>query len=118
MDDELQPQTLKTATTNNAQLAALTKQLELAQAEQKAGGDVDGGMFDGLTAGSLMVGLVLSTIGLGLVRYGKVMLSWMYAIFGVALMVIPFFIMDAWILVGVGVGLIALLLLLKRFVSF
>ena len=118
MDEDALPTTTKHKGDANAQLADLTRQLEAAQTKDKAGAVDAGGMFDGMTAGSLVVGLVLSTVGLGLVRYGKVVLSWMYAIVGVVLMVLPFFITDAWILGGVGAGVIALLLVLKKFVTF
>lgn len=102
---------------NNPQLIALTEELERAKAEEAANPAAPDTFF-GMTFGALMVGLVASTLGLGLIRYGKVSQQWIFAIVGVALMVLPFFVQDALILTVASVGTVGLGFLVRRFVSF
>ena len=115
-DDEAVP-----VPTQNAPLHDLTQRLLEAQAQEvqhHKGAHDDAGVWAGLSAGSLMVGLVLSTAGIGMIRYARVTLQWMWAIVGVLLMTIPFVITNVWILTGVGVGLIGSAWVAKRFISF
>ncbi len=101
------------------QLAALTKQLEAAQAKgAKPGAAADDGVFMGMTMGSLMIGLVLSTVGVALVRYARVTGQWMYAGIGALLFALPFVITDALWLGIAGAGAFGLMFFLRRFVTF
>ncbi len=102
-----------------ALLAELMKaQQESQQHEGKSAGGADDGLFAGMTAGSLLVGLVMSTVGIALLRYARVSLQWLFAIAGVLLMTVPFFITDVWLLTASGVGIVGVTLFVKRFVSF
>lgn len=106
-------------------LQALTSQLEAAQAKEGApqkgpqpgGGPADQAIF-GYTPGALFLGLVVSTAGIGYIRYAKVTSRLSPLVVGVALLVVTFFIKDAWILLGTSVGIVAASLLLRRFVTF
>jgi hypothetical protein len=116
-----------------ATLAALTKQLEAAQKAEAAKATQTSSTANstsdaappseqpalfGMTPGSLLVGLVLSTIGLGCVRYAKVVGQWLFAFVGAALFLLPFFVTDALWLTLSGAGVLGGALLLKRFVTF
>ena len=64
--------------------------------------------FFGFTMGALFAGLIISTIGIGYLRYAKSTAEPIIAIFGLALLVIPFFITQTLWLSLVG-GTVALL---------
>lgn len=104
---------------NSDQLQALTKQLEAAQAKQgQPGKAADDSVMFGLSFGALMVGLVLSTIGVGFFRYARVVGQWSFAILGAVLFVLPFVFDDAVVLAAVGAGVIAAVIVVRRFVTF
>ena len=58
---------------------------------------------------NLLAGLIFGTIGWGAFSYGKKLDLWQPRAIGVALMVYPYLICNAWLLWGVGVGLMVLL---------
>ena len=98
-------------------LQALQKQLEQAQAEEKADAKAhpdDAGTIMGFTPAALVLGLIVSTLGLALLRYARVTVQWSFAVVGLALMTIPFFITDAVVLGVVTVVVVGGLLLLRR----
>ncbi len=68
----------------------------------------------GYTMEAFFLSLVLSAVGVGYIRYGQTTAQPIMAIFGVALLVIPFFVTNAWALLAVGGGVLLLPLLLKR----
>lgn len=74
--------------------------------------------FLGLTAGALFAGLVLSSIGVGMVIYGKSQLRIIFILFGVLLVALPFFATATPWLVGIGSLLVVLPLALNRYVKF
>ena len=103
---------------SNDQLQALTKQLEAAQGKQAKQDATDDSVMFGLSFGALMVGLVLSTIGVGFFRYARVVGEWSFAILGAALFFLPFVFDDAVVLAAVGGGVIAAVFVVRRFVTF
>lgn len=95
-----------------AQLGELLKQLQAQQqAELSAREDSPGYApveTSGFTFEGMMVGLIVSAVGLGYLRYGKAMANPLLIVTGVVLLVIPWFIMDALWLGLVGLGIAAL----------
>ena len=68
-------------------------------------------MFD-LSAGNLIGGLVFGSIGFVAFIYGKRMHLWKPMFCGIALMIYPYFIGDAWMVCAIGViGTVALFFL-------
>lgn len=55
----------------------------------------------------LMWGVLFGSVGLGFFVYGKKQRAIVPLLCGLALMVLPYFIDDAWLLVAVGAGLVA-----------
>jgi len=76
-------------------LQQLTQQLEQEQPTSTAQASADDGLFFGLTPAAVVLGLVVSTIGLALLRYAKVTLQFPVAIAGLVLMALPFFVTNA-----------------------
>jgi hypothetical protein len=60
-----------------------------------------------MSASLLMWGVLFGAIGLGFFVYGKKQRAIVPLLCGVALMALPYFIDDAWLLVVVGAGLVA-----------
>jgi len=58
---------------------------------------------------NLLAGLIFGTLGLGAFSYGKKLDLWQPRVIGVGLMVYPYLISNAWLLWGVGIGLLGLL---------
>ena len=106
-------------------LQALTSQLEAAQARESAqpkgvppGAAPQDQTVFGYTPGALFLGLVISTAGIGYIRYAKVTSRLSPLVVGVALLGLAFLVKDAWILLGSSVGVVAVSLLLRRFVTY
>lgn len=59
-------------------------------------------------------GVAFGSLGLGYFIYGKKQGAVVPLLCGLGLMVFPYFIVNAWLLVGVGVGLAALPYFLRR----
>ena len=107
----------------STQLQGLLKQLEAAQKAQAEGAatqgeaqPVDSGTFMGMSGGALFAGLVISTLGIAYIRYGKTSGQFAFAMFGLAMLVVPFFVTTALPLSAAGVALFVLPILMKRFV--
>lgn len=98
-------------------LSALAGQMEQAHTSTPVGGAPDATLF-GYSMGGLMMGLVVSTIGIGCLRYAKVTSQFIYAIPGVIFLVVPFFVETGWGLTAVLVGVTGLTALVRRFVTF
>lgn len=111
MDDAIAEQQKQQQT-----LQALQKQLEQAQAEEKQeqASHPDDGTIFGFTPAALILGLIVSTLGLALLRYARVTVQWSFAVVGLALMTIPFFITDAVVLGVVTVVVVGGLLIFRR----
>lgn len=62
----------------------------------------------------LFAGLLFGSVGLAAFVYGKKNASWRPMAVGVALMVYPYFIEQAWLLYGLGVALCAALFLWRE----
>ncbi len=91
---------------------------ELGQAPAAgAAGAVDATLF-GFSMGALMVGLVMSVVGMGCLRYARAASQYIFVVPGVIFMAVPFWVTDAWALSAVLVGVSALTLLVRRFVTF
>lgn len=69
----------------------------------------DTGSFLNFNPYNLLAGLIFGTIGWGAFMYGKKLELWQPRAIGVAMMVYPYLIGNAWLLWGVGVGLMVLL---------
>jgi hypothetical protein len=99
-------------------LSALTGQLEqAAHTSTPAGGAPDATLF-GYSMGGLMMGVVLSIIGMGCLRYAKVSSQFIYVVPGVIFLVVPFFVETGWGLTAVLVGVTGLTAIVRRFVTF
>ena len=82
-----------------------------------AAGAVDATLF-GFSMGALMVGLVMSVVGMGCLRYARAASQYIFVVPGVIFMAVPFWVTDAWALSAILVGVSALTLLVRRFVTF
>jgi hypothetical protein len=58
---------------------------------------------------NILAGLIFGTVGWGAFSYGKRLDLWQPRAIGVAMMVYPYLFSNAWLLWGVGVGLMVLL---------
>lgn len=58
---------------------------------------------------SLLAGLIFGTIGWGAFSYGRKLELWQPRAIGLALMAYPYFVSRAWLLWGIGGGLLVLL---------
>ncbi|MCY4755770.1 hypothetical protein [Pelomonas aquatica] len=67
-----------------------------------------------MNASLLLWGVAFGSLGLGYFIYGKKQGAVVPLLCGLGLMVFPYFIVNAWLLVGVGVGLAALPYFLRR----
>lgn len=65
-------------------------------------------MFD-LDPYSILAGFIFSTIGMGAFAYGRKLDLWQPRAIGLVLLIYPYFISNAWLLWGLGVGLLILL---------
>ncbi len=65
-------------------------------------------MFD-LDPYSILAGFIFSTIGMGAFTYGRKLDLWQPRAIGLVLLIYPYFISNAWLLWGLGVGLLILL---------
>jgi len=70
--------------------------------------------FFGMTIAAIFLGFVLSVVGLGLANYGRTTGNFVFAAFGVALMVVPFFVTSTVGLVIAGAVLLGIPLLMKK----
>lgn len=68
-----------------------------------------GGDFLNFNPYNILAGLVFGTIGWGAFSYGKKLDLWQPRAIGLALMVYPYLFSNAWLLWGVGIGLMVLL---------
>jgi len=100
-----------------AQLGGLLKQLEAQQSsssldtrQEQAPVDAGGLSFEGM-----MVGIVVSAVGLGYLRWGKNTGQPLLALAGVLLLVVPWVVSDALWLSLAGVGIAVLGALAQRF---
>ncbi len=66
------------------------------------------------SAGWLMVTLIASAVGMGMIVYGRKQKEPLPLVFGVALAAYPYVIHGAWLAAAVGVGLIVVFILLRR----
>lgn len=67
-----------------------------------------------MNASLLLWGVAFGSLGLGYFIYGKKQGAVVPLLCGLGLMVFPYLIVNAWLLVGVGVGLAALPYFLRR----
>jgi hypothetical protein len=74
--------------------------------------------YFGLTFGALFLGLIISTVGLGYIRYAKVTSQLSFFLVGAALIGIAFFVKDAWLLLSASVLIVCLSIVVRRFVRF
>jgi hypothetical protein len=97
----------------DAQTAALAKLLaeQLAHEGQPATDAAAEPTMFGMTTGGIFVAFVVSTVGLGLMNYGRSTSSVTFAGFGLAMITVPFFLTNT-----VVVGVVGLLLLLTPIV--
>jgi hypothetical protein len=58
---------------------------------------------------NILAGFIFSTIGFGAFSYGRKLDLWQPRLIGLGLMLYPYFIPNAWLLWGIGVGLLVLL---------
>ena len=101
------------STLPDAQTAALAKMLseQLAhEGQPSTQASAEPTMF-GMTMGGIFVAFVVSTVGLGLMNYGRSTSSVTFAGFGLAMMAVPFFLTNT-----IVVGVVGLLLLLTPMV--
>jgi predicted membrane protein len=61
-----------------------------------------------VNASSLFWGMIFSAIGVGFVVYGKKQAAFVPLLCGLALMIFPFFVSNTYVLVAVGIVLIAI----------
>lgn len=115
MEEELD---LKDLPIDPAKLQKLVKQLEAAQrAETRTDGKPpEAATFMGMTMGGLFAGLVVSTLGIAYIRYAKTTSQYLFALCGLLMLVVPFFVSQTLPLCGIGFGLALLPVLVKRFV--
>lgn len=105
------------AATPDAQTAALAKLLneQLAHEGQAHEGQASSTSAEptmfGMTMGGIFVAFVVSTVGLGLMQYGRSTSNVTFAGFGLAMIAVPFFLTNT-----VVVGVVGLLLLLTPMV--
>lgn len=130
MEQDAQSQTLDAGPPADAQLEALTRQLDALQQAQRAqqqhekqqqgtsGTTPAEQTFFGYTFGALFLALVISTVGIAYVRYAKVTSELAPFLVGVALFVMTYFITDALALFVSAAGVIGLHLVARRFVRF
>lgn len=103
------------ATDSNAVLAKLLQeQLAAHEAQAPKDGAPTEATFFGMTMAAIFIGFAISTIGLGLANYGRTTGNFVFGAFGVAMMVVPFFLTSTWALVVAGVLLLGTPLLMKR----
>lgn len=97
--------------------AALAKllQAELAAHEGQASTSVSAEpTFFGMTIAAIFLGFVISVVGLGLANYGRTTGNFVFAAFGVALMVVPFFVTSSAALAVAAVVLLGVPMLMKK----
>lgn len=70
--------------------------------------------FFGMTIAAIFLGFVISVVGLGLANYGRTTGNFVFAAFGVALMVVPFFVTSTIGLVVAGVVLLGVPMVMKK----
>lgn len=68
-----------------------------------------------MTSSSLLLGILFGPIGLGLFVYGRKQRAVAPLLCGLALMVVPYFIANAWVLFFVGAVLVAIPYFVKVF---
>ena len=73
------------------------------------GTSTDAGSFFNFNPYNILAGIVFGTIGWGAFSYGKRLDLWQPRVIGLGLMVYPYLFSNAWLLWGVGVGLMVLL---------
>ena len=117
MEDDLDLQRLGV---DLGQVEALKRQLAQAQVQRK---NVEGrrpteATFMGMTMGGLFAGLVVSTLGLAFIRYGKTTGKILFALFGAVMFATPFFVTSTWPLIVAGAALFAAPVVIGRFVRF
>ncbi len=67
-----------------------------------------------MSGSTLLWGLLFSSIGLGLFLYGRKQGAAVPLVCGLALIIYPYFVSNAYLLVGIGVALTALPYILRR----
>jgi hypothetical protein len=107
----------------DAQTAALAKLLNEQLAQQGQGHEGHEGqpssspaeptMF-GMTMGGIFVAFVVSTVGLGLMQYGRSTSNVVFAGFGLAMMAVPFFLTNTIVVGVVGALLLAAPIVMRR----
>ena len=68
-----------------------------------------------MTATGLFLSLLVSSVGVGFFIYGKKQNRIPPLVSGLLLLVYPYFVADTWIMLGIGVGILASLWLAVRF---
>ena len=68
-----------------------------------------------MTATGLFLSLLVSSVGVGFFIYGKKQNRVPQLVAGILLLVYPYFIADTWIMLGIGVAILASLWLAVRF---
>lgn len=72
----------------------------------------------GFTPGALFAGLLVSLLGAAYLRFARSMGEPIIAVLGVVMLAVPFFVTNAWILVGTGAGVLVLTFALRRFLRY
>ena len=68
-----------------------------------------------MTATGLFLSLLVSSVGVGFFIYGKKQNRIPQIVAGILLLVYPYFVADTWIMLGIGVAILASLWLAVRF---
>jgi hypothetical protein len=113
------------ASSTDAQAAALAKLLNEQLAQQGQGQRAHEGQpssssataeptLFGLTMGGVFVAFVVSTVGLGLMQYGRSTSNITFAGFGLAMMTVPFFLTNTVVVGVVGALLLAAPIVMRR----
>ncbi len=103
----------------NAMLTKLLQEQLKVQAAQEAQAPKDGQppaepLFFGMTMAAIFVGFAISTIGFGLANYGRTQRNIVYAVSGVLMMTVPFFLTSTWALLLAATVLIAIPVAMKK----
>lgn len=118
-DNVAVPAPVDGAPTTDAQTAALAKLLneQLAQhatSQHEAQATASEPTLFGMTMGGIFVAFVVSTVGLGLMQYGRSTSNITFAGFGLAMLAVPFFLTSTAVVGGVGLALLLTPLVLRR----
>lgn len=85
------------------------------QAAQSSSGQGVGGLFSGMTMGSIVAGIVFASIGSVYMIQGKNTGNMRNMIIGGMLVLYTFFVQDTVYIVGIGIGIMALPWVMDKF---